>query len=310
MGPESSQGAMPKWQQALLARHQLAPDYLPDALKWFAPLAQALAVHQIDAGRPVLVGLNGCQGSGKTTLSDLLANLLRQEHGRSAVALSIDDFYLTAAQRQALAQSVHPLLRTRGVPGTHDMPLLQATLTALLDVNRTTPVAIPRFDKAKDDRHPLADSIGADTPVDVVILEGWCLGAAPQTPAALQPAINSLERQFDPHGLWRNYCNGVLERQFPPLYALVDQWIMLAAPSFDCVFRWRREQERKLASSVTASGPNSIMDDAALRRFIQHYERITRDCLQRLPGVVDHLFKLDQERHIVQYLQPCSGVQA
>ena len=307
MVSDPSQRAMPEWQRALLERHQLAADYMPDALKWFAPLAESLAAHQIDAGRPVLVGLNGCQGSGKTTLSDLLANFLTQIHGRSAVALSIDDFYLTAAERKALAATVHPLLRTRGVPGTHDMRLLHDTLAALLDPQGTSPVLIPRFNKAIDDRWPQSAFNGVTGPVDVVILEGWCLGAMPQTQEALASPINLLESEHDDSGLWRAYCNSVLEVQFPPIYALIDQWVMLAAPSFDCVFRWRREQERKLADTVTTSGPNSIMDDVELQRFIQHYERITRDCLQRLPASVDHLFTLNENRRITGYINRSEG---
>ena len=123
---------MPDWQGAFLAQHQLPPAYLDSALKWFAPVGELLREHQSGASGPILVGVNGCQGSGKSTLCDYLCEWFAAEHGLRAIALSLDDFYLTQSERRQLAEDVHPLLATRGVPGTHDIPLLMATLDALL----------------------------------------------------------------------------------------------------------------------------------------------------------------------------------
>jgi D-glycerate 3-kinase len=292
---------MPQWQSALLERHQLDTGYLAVALKWFAPLAQALMEHQKSANRPVLVALNGCQGSGKTTISDYLCTSLTEEYGLSAVALSLDDFYFTWDERQALATSVHPLLATRGVPGTHDMALLRQTLQQLLDAHRAEPVTIPRFDKAADDRRPTLNGERHTNPVQLVLLEGWCLGAEPQTADMLSQPINTLEQDEDPTGQWRRYSNATLSRDFRSLYSLVDQWIMLRAPSFDCVYDWRREQERKLAATLPPGRASKLMNDNALRRFIQHYERITRRCLDTLPPRVHHLFSLDEQRQVTAY---------
>jgi len=289
------------WRDALLERHRLDAVYLDTARTWFDPLARTLAAYQRDANRPVLVGLNGCQGSGKTTLCDYLCCALTREYALPTVALSLDDFYLTRAERQVLASSVHPLLATRGVPGTHDMDLLHQTLVSLLHPSARGPVAIPRFDKAADDRKPRADWEHVGLPLRIVLLEGWCLGARPEPAAALAAPINPLERDEDPEGRWRGYVNEVLEHRFQPLYTLVDQWIMLRAPSFDCVFDWRREQERKLAATVAPQQATGLMGDVALRRFIQHYERLTRQCLGELPARVDHLFRLDRERRITGY---------
>jgi D-glycerate 3-kinase len=247
------------------------------------------------------VALNGCQGSGKTTICDFLCAALAEQHGLHAVALSLDDFYLTRAQRQALAVEVHPLLQTRGVPGTHDMSLLRRTLEQLLYAQRRESLAIPRFDKATDDRRPPSEQDIVATPMQLVILEGWCLGAAPQTPDVLSRAVNSLESTEDPAGLWRGYSNDILLREFQPLYTLVDQWIMLHAPSFDCVFQWRQEQEQKLAATQPAGQASRLMDDRALRRFIQHYERFTRQCLDTLPHRVNHLYNLNEQRQITAY---------
>lgn len=291
----------PQWQSDFLQRHRLDATYLETAQEWFAPLVSTLATHQNSADSPVLIALNGCQGSGKTTLSDFLCTSLAAEFNLQALALSLDDFYLTGAQRAALARSIHPLLATRGVPGTHDMALLRHSLEQLLDPHRCEPVAIPRFDKSVDDRRPASDWDRITSPVHVVILEGWCLGALPQAPELLSLPLNELERNEDSSAKWRTYSNASLADEFQPLYTLVDQWIMLRAPSFECVFEWRREQESKLAATIAPGQANKLMDDQALRRFIQHYERLTRQCLAELPDRVDHLFKLNEQRQVTAY---------
>lgn len=292
---------IPAWQREFLRRHQLSDAFLKTAQTRFTPLAHALADLQQRANRPVLVALNGCQGSGKTTVADFMRGSLAAEHSLRTVCLSLDDFYLTRAERETLAISVHPLLKTRGVPGTHDMALLRQTLGHLLDAEPGTAVTIPRFDKAVDDRRPLSDWGSITTPVQLVLLEGWCLGALPQAPDVLSRPLNELERAEDPRGQWRQYSNTVLSQDFPSLHALVDQWIMLRAPSFDCVFAWRREQERKLAATLAPEQTATLMDDAALRRFIQHYERFTRQSLELLPDIVHHLFQLNAAREITAY---------
>jgi len=294
-------GPLPQWQREFLLRHQLSNAFLQTAQAWFTPLAQALAELQQRANRSILVALNGCQGSGKTTIADFLCASLAAEHSLHTVCLSLDDFYLTRAERETLAQTVHPLLKTRGVPGTHDMALLRQTLDHLLNARPGATVAIPRFDKAVDDRRPLCDWSSVTTPVQLVLLEGWCLGALPQAPDVLSRPLNELERAEDPHGQWRQYSNTALSLDFPSLHALVDQWIMLRAPTFDCVFAWRREQERKLAATLAPERAALLMDDVALHRFIQHYERITRQCLEVLPDKVHHFFVLNEARAITAY---------
>lgn len=292
---------LPKWQQEMLVSHRLPAAYLDYAQKWFAPLACALAKHQKSAGRPLLVGINGCQGSGKTTLCDYLTGELRHREGVRAVALSLDDFYHTRARRERLARQAHPLLMTRGVPGTHDMALLQQTLDALLAPSGDGPVAIPRFDKATDDRYPREHWDRVDEGVDLVLLEGWCLGARPQGEEALATPVNTLEREEDPDGTWRRHVNRALAREFEPLYGRIEQWVMLRAPSFDCVFRWRREQEQKLAAVTHSAATNRIMDEAQLARFIQFFQRLTLQCLEKLPDQVDYLYSLDEQRRVTDY---------
>ena len=287
----------PEWQNAFIDRHRLAPEYLCSAHIWLNPLAEALILHQKGAGRPVLVGINGSQGSGKSTACDYLREQMEIEGGVRVAVLSLDDFYLTRSDRELLAETVHPLFATRGVPGTHDMALLSDTLDGLLAPAGGDTVSIPRFDKALDDRRPPEawDRVAAG--VDLVLLEGWCLGARPQSREALARPVNALERDEDPDGRWRGYVNDVIARDFLPLYRRVDQWVMYRAPSFECVYRWRLEQEQKLAARV-AGGPSRIMSSEQVARFVQYYQRLTEHCLTQLPPRVHYLYELDEQRRI------------
>jgi D-glycerate 3-kinase len=224
----------------------------------------------------------------------VLKGLLDSE-GLPTAVLSIDDLYLTHAQRLHLGERVHPLLRTRGVPGTHDVPLGLATLERLRCAG---PVALPRFDKQHDDRLPRAQWPMFDAPASVVILEGWCVGALPQTDAELSAPVNTLERNEDPQGTWRGYANDALRGAYRELFGHLDMLLLLAAPSFDVVHGWRLEQEHKLRDTVTAAGGDvsRLMDDAGIARFVSHYERITRHILREMPGRADVVLELDAHR--------------
>lgn len=299
---------IPAWQKAFLDQHRLGAAYLRFAQCWFEPLATSLLAHRIGAsgvhpGPPLLVAVNGSQGSGKTTLCAYLCAHLQAEWGVRAVALSLDDFYLTHARRRELAVSVHPLLATRGVPGTHDVDLLNTTLDALLAPSRTDAVAVPRFDKARDDRRLRSRWDQVEGRIDIVLLEGWCIGARPQTVEELLRPVNQLEQEEDPDALWRSYANTALQHKFLPLYERVDKWVMLAAPSFGCVYRWRLEQEHKLAMVVQGE-KGGLMSDKQVARFVQFYQRLTQHCLTALPAAVDYLYTLDEHRDIVSSRPP------
>src|SRR5690606_4863861 len=156
--------------------------------------------------------------------------------GLRAVSLSIDDFYHTRDTRQRLARAVHPLFATRGVPGTHDVPLAIATLEALRGQGE---VAIPRFDKAVDDRVPESAWPRLLAPVDLIVLEGWCLAVPPQPEAELHAPINELEAREDAQGAWRRHVNRVLTEEYGDWYGMVDYLVMLRAPGFGKVREWR-----------------------------------------------------------------------
>lgn len=282
--------------QAFLAKHRLDADYQRVAQKWFTPLGDAIASHHNGAKKPFLVGLNGAQGSGKSTLADFLHDYLTQQHRLSVVVLSLDDFYLNQSERMALSIKTHPLFKTRGVPGTHDTALIEKTLNRLGEYGT---VSIPRFNKATDNPFAVIDWPIVNAPVDVVIFEGWCWGATPQSDKALQDSINELETEHDGLGVWRDYVNTKLQNEYTPLQQRMDYWVMLGAPDFECVLNWRIEQEHKLLDTLGETDAKSgIMDDSQIAYFIAHFERLTRHILSTLPETVDCYYQLDENRAI------------
>ena len=280
-----------------LDRHHLSKTYLEKAEDWYLPLIKYLHQCADNSSAPILVALNGCQGSGKSTLADFLATYLFSILGDGVEVLSLDDFYLGHEARLQLARDIHPLLATRGVPGTHDIAFLNETLDRLIDERKSNGTLIPRFDKSIDDRRPKAHWPAVDQRLDIILLEGWCLGAEPVDVVHLSDPINDLEKTEDTDARWRKYVNQQLRIHYLPVFSRFDTWIMLKAPSFKSVFSWRLEQEQKLVFSKTAEG-GSLMNSKQLLRFIQHYERITVDCLARLPEKVDFLYNLDEDRNV------------
>ena len=242
-------------------------------------------------GSLLVVGLCGAQGSGKSTLAAALVAALGQE-GLAAATLSLDDLYLTRAERQQLARRIHPLLATRGVPGTHDVALGLQTIAAL---ERGAAAAMPRFDKGLDDRAAQTSWSHAPAQCRVLLLEGWCVGAAPQAAAALAAPVNALEQCEDPQGIWRSYANTALAGAYRALFVRIDRLILLAAPGWEVVAQWREEQELPLR----AAGAAQAMDPAELARFIQHYERLTRWILDEMPARADLTVRLGPGREVL-----------
>ncbi len=288
-------------EQAFLERNQLPPAYLDAAKQWFSPIVDHIIAEYNHNRTPKVIGINGCQGSGKSTLADYLCTAVSEQLNIQTVALSLDDFYLTKSERNKLAKQVHPLLATRGVPGTHDVELAISCVNHLLVGQKAL---ITRFDKSIDDRVPQDQLQSIEEPVGLIVLEGWCLGALPQKTEALTNAINALEQEEDTDAVWRNYVNQALTNDYPALFNLVDELIMLQAPSFDTVFKWRLEQEQKLVKRLEKEGLSNhsgIMDEHQIRRFISYFERVTENSLQEMPKRADHLFTLGLSREITGY---------
>ncbi|NDV92895.1 kinase [Alteromonas sp. 345S023] len=280
--------------QRFLDTQQLPLAYADTAQKWFEPLCERIKTHQKSAGQPFVVGINGSQGSGKSTLTAFISAYLENEYDLKVVALSIDDFYFDKSHRNSLATKFHPLLATRGVPGTHDIRLAMATIKGLKNKGD---VAIPRFNKATDNPFPKEHWPRCAAPVDVIILEGWCVGVQPQAVNSVREPINLLEENHDSLGIWRNFVNTELAGAYQELFAQIDYQVMLKAPSFDCVFHWRLEQEDKLRSSTHADS-SGIMSETQIATFIQHYQRLTEHALATLPATCDTVFSLNEDRVI------------
>lgn len=278
-----------------LIRAEGLPDGFRDlAARLYGTLTWRIMSEVQARGRPVLVGLCGPQGSGKSTGALVLRRMLSRRGLRTAI-LSIDDLYLTRAERRVLAEQIHPLLATRGPPGTHDIGLGEAVIGALL-AGESLP--LPTFDKAADERRARADWPWFEGPADVVLFEGWCVGARPQDEADLATPINTLERDEDPDGTWRRFVNSALAA-YQPLFARLDVLVQLRPPSFDVVAGWRREQEAKLRERTGAG-----MSDAAIDRFVAHYERLTRDIMEEMPVRADVVAQLDETRGLVAVSEP------
>lgn len=264
----------------------------------YLPLAAALAKAAHEHEGPLVVGVNGAQGSGKTTLCSILTLLLEVGFNLRVTSVSIDDLYLTHAERDKLGRAVHPLLTTRGVPGTHDVEMGLQLLTELTSPNAAHLVAIPVFDKSIDDRSPQSDWRVVEMPLDIILFEGWCVGANPQTVEALQKPVNVLEARDDPQGTWRSYVNRQLASDYSRLFAALDLLIMLEIPDMDCVFAWRGLQEEKLAAQTQRTDTTKLMDKPALHRFIMHYERLTRHILAEMPERADLVLRLNRSHQM------------
>ncbi len=278
--------------------HRLPEDFRASAKAHCLPLADYLAEQRRAAERPIIVGINGAQGTGKTTLASFLALALPEVAALTAAVVSLDDFYLTRAEREALASEVHPLLAVRGVAGTHDVAWLADCLDRLKALAPGETLRLPRFDKATDDRAPEREWPTLAGPVDIILLEGWLVGAQPAPESALANPINALERAHDPDGRWRRYVNHRLATDYAALFARIDRLVYLAAPNFDAVLRWRLLQERKLAEVQSGAG---IMDEAGVAEFLQYFERITRDNQARLPETADAVLTLDPEHRCIAH---------
>lgn len=253
---------------------------------------------RLTPGRTLVLGLCGAQGSGKSTIAANLSAALSAT-GLVAPVLSLDDLYLSRRDRTALAGAVHPLLATRGPPGTHAVALGSKVLSGLENAG---PTRLPRFDKGSDEPLPLADWPSVDGPADVVIFEGWCVGARPEAPDALITPINGLERSEDPTGVWRNWINDRLAIDYPSLFERLDMLVLLVAPDLATVVDWRAQQEDGLRARLMAKGAplGATMGRAQIERFVQHYERLTRHVLREMPSRADLVVHLNRTRRPIR----------
>ena len=282
----------------LIQQERLPVGFTDTVNCYYRPLADCVAKKR-EAG-PLLLGINGGQGTGKSTMALFLSHLLNNEHGLRVAVLSIDDLYLSRAARMQLGETVHPLLVTRGVPGTHDPELGLQVIETLMTADDSQHTPLPRFNKAVDDRVPEDEWPVFEGRADVVILEGWCVGATPQSAQDLIEPVNALELEDDSRGRWRKHVNLQLSGPYRLLFDRIDFMILLKAPSMACIREWRGEQEAKLRAKMKENGGDmsQLMDDAAIDRFIAHYQRLTQHQWRVMVPTADAVLDLATDHRI------------
>ena len=280
--------------------HQLGESFRETAEAYFTPIAKQLVEQKKQLDTPLFVGVNGCQGSGKSTLSAYIASYIESYTDLTVEVLSLDDFYYGAEHRLVLAQTTHPLLKTRGVPGTHNISHLSQVLRDIK--SQKTGVDIPRFNKATDNPHPQEKWTRTEKIIDIVLMEGWCWGVLPEPSEALVNPINDLEASADVDGEWRAYVNQQLADHYVSLYAQMQQWIFLQAPSFDTVFKWRLEQEEKLQANTQHIDNHKVMSKLEVYDFIQYYQRLTEQSLHMMADHSHFTLCLNSQRMITELI--------
>jgi len=230
---------------------------------------------KVDKKQPLIIGLAGGQGSGKTTISSILTLILQKYFKLNVFKISIDDFYKTRKDRRLLSKNKHPLLMTRGVPGTHDIDLMLSFFKKIKSKNFKS-LKVPIFNKAIDDRCPKNLWHKIESKPDVIIFEGWCVGARAQTVSQLKKSINSLEKVHDQSIRWRTHVNNQLKTKYKLLFNQLDGLLYLKAKNFNLLREWRLKQERKLWIQAKDKKNLKIMSSVDVINFMQTYQRITQ----------------------------------
>ena len=261
---------------------------------FFLPISHSIYKIFKNKNRTIIVGLTGGQGSGKSTISSILKIILKEGFNLNTVIFSIDDFYKTSKQRKKMSIRISPLFLTRGVPGTHDTRMLYNCLKNLKKIKFKN-FSIPKFDKSNDDRRPKKYWQKVKKKADIVIFEGWCVGAIPQKNKDLIVPINILEKEKDKKRIWRNYVNKELKTNYKKIFKLIDTTIFLKVPSFEHVYKWRLLQEKKLNK---ISKGKKIMTKKEIKNFIMFYERLTKYMLKHLSNKVQFLINVDTKHRL------------
>ena len=245
--------------------------------------------------RPYFVGLAGGQGTGKTTISSLIRIILTKYFKLNVFRISIDDFYKTRKERINLSKRIHPMLLTRGVPGTHDINMILNFFRESKS-KKFKRLKLPKFNKAIDDRYNKKKWYDLKKRPDVIVFEGWCVGAKSEKNTTLNKAINSLERAKDQKKTWRKHVNHQLKSKYKNLYSQLNCLIYLKAKNFSLLQKWRLKQERKLW--VKSKVKSKIMSRGDVLNFMQTYQRITQNMFRNMPKYASVIFNLNSNHQI------------
>ncbi len=247
--------------------------------KTYIPMSFWIENKYRQKGKVLFLGFSGGQGSGKTTAAGIIKIILQKFFKRRIHVSSIDDFYKTLEERNKMSYKIHPLFKTRGVPGTHDVNLIKNFFYHLKRKNFRK-IKLPKFDKSTDNRLNKKYWFNIKKRPEIVILEGWCVGAKHQSSSLIKKPINVLEKYEDLNLLWRKYANEKLKKEYRILFNMIDHFIFMKIPNFKMVFKWRLLQEEKLEKKTHAR--RKIMNYNEIKRFIMFYERITLQMLKDL----------------------------
>ena len=250
-----------------------------------------------DKKKPYFVGLAGGQGTGKTTTSSLIKIILNKYFKLNVFRISIDDFYKTRKERISLSKRVHPMLLTRGVPGTHDINMM-LNFFKKSKSKKFKRLKLPTFNKAIDDRFSKKHWYDLKKKPDVIIFEGWCVGAKSEKNDTLKRTINSMEKTKDQKQIWRKYVNDQLKSKYKKLYSQLNCLIYLKAKDFSLLQKWRLKQERKLWIKSKKSSNTKIMSKQDVLSFMQTYQRVTQNMFRYMPKYASIIINLNSNHQI------------
>ena len=246
---------------------------------------------------PLIIGLAGGQGTGKTTITSIITIILKKYFKLNVFKISIDDFYKTIKQRTLLSKNKHPLLMTRGVPGTHDIDIM-LNFFKRIKVKNFKILKLPKFNKGADDRCKQSLWYKIQSKPDVVILEGWCVGARSQNSKELKKTVNSLEKTHDQNFKWRQYVNYQLKTKYKKLFNQLDYILFLKAKNFSLLRRWRLKQEKKLWLKSKNKKNLKIMSKNEVKNFMDTYQRITQQMFKDMPKYSSIVMNLNNSHQI------------
>ena len=250
-------------------------------------------------GKTLFLGFSGGQGSGKTTVVKILKIILKKFFKRKIYVSSIDDFYKTLKDRNEMSYTTHSLFKTRGVPGTHDVNLINKFFY-FIKKKKFKKTKLPKFDKSIDDRLKKKYWFNIKERPEIVILEGWCVGARPQSNSLIKKPVNILEKYEDENLIWRKHVNEKLKREYKKLFAMIDYYIFMKIPNFNMVFKWRLLQENKLRKK--SQFQKKIMSYKEIKRFIMFYQRITLQMIKDLSKSASIVMLLSKNHEIKKVL--------
>ena len=139
-----------------------------------------------------------------------------------------------------------------------------------------------------------------DEKPEIVLLEGWCVGAKAEPNSSLKRPINVLEKYEDPYLVWRNFVNEKLKKEYKKVFSMIDHYIYMKVPSFKMVFEWRLLQENKLKKRSTYK--KETMSYNGIKRFIMFYQRITLQMLKDLSKSASIVMLLKKNHEVKKVL--------